>query len=103
MAARALHEFTDLLPMIETSDLLTPPAALGKDTVAAMQSGLFWGTVGAIRQLIEVLGREASGSPQVFLTGGAGPVVANLLGSHARHVPNLTLSGIAAAMASHYP
>ena len=62
-----------------------------------MKSGLFWGAVGAIRQLIERLCETAGGRPQVFLTGGAGPAVADLLGGPTRHVPNLTLSGIAQA------
>jgi type III pantothenate kinase len=104
MAARALHEFTDLLPLVEMSEMLTPPPALGTATVSAMQSGLFWGVIGAIRHLIEQLSQAASIRPQVFLTGGAGPIVADLLGPEVRHVPNLTLSGIAAAAPpDHYP
>jgi type III pantothenate kinase len=96
MAARALHHFTDLLPLIDASGLESPPPALGDSTESAMKSGLFWGAVGAIRQLIERLREIASeGEPHVFLTGGAGPAVAELLGGEIRHVPNLTLSGIA--------
>ena len=95
MSARALHTFTDLLPLVDMSELSAPPPPLGTATVAAMRSGLFWGTVGAIRQLIELLARDAGGQPDVFLTGGAGPVVAELLGSSAKHVPHLTLAGIA--------
>jgi pantothenate kinase type III len=63
-----------------------------------MRSGLFWGAVGAIRQLIEELGRPAT-QTQVFLTGGAGVAVAQLLGPNARHVPHLTLAGIALSAA----
>ncbi len=96
MSARALHHFTDLLPLVDVSELAAPPPALGDSTESAMTSGLFWGAVGAIRQLIERLCETASGEgPQVFLTGGAGPAVAELLGHEARHLPNLTLSGIA--------
>jgi type III pantothenate kinase len=95
MSARALHEFTDLLPLIDISELSERPPALGTATEEAMRSGLFWGTVGAIRQLIEQLGREAGDHPQVFLTGGAGAAVAELLGPDARYVPHLTLVGIA--------
>jgi type III pantothenate kinase len=95
ISARALNEFTDLLPLVDVSELSEPPPALGTATEAAMQSGLFWGTVGAIRQLIEQLGREAGDHPQVFLTGGAGAAVAELLGPDARYVPHLTLAGIA--------
>jgi len=97
MAARALNEFTDMLPLIEMSELESPPSAVGTATVAAMRSGLFWGAVGAIRQLIEQM---AGDSPQVFLTGGAGPAVAELLGPDARHVPHLTLAGIALSAAA---
>ena len=111
MSARALHEFTDLLPLVDVSDLTAPPPALGTATEPAMESGLFWGTVGAIRQLIEKLGQDGrvvrgeervtdgkswggrlpnwgdsltatpTGTPQVFLTGGAAAGVAELLGS----------------------
>jgi type III pantothenate kinase len=97
MSARALHHFTDLLPLVDVSELAAPPPALGDSTKSAMKSGLFWGAVGAIRQLIERLGETASRTPQVFITGGAGPAVAKLLGRETRHVPNLTLSGIAHA------
>jgi type III pantothenate kinase len=97
MAARAMHEFTDLLPLIEPEDLAVAPPALGTATEPAMRSGLFWGAVGAIRELIARLGQEVSAEPQVFLTGGAGPTVAGLLGRDALHVPHLTLAGIALA------
>jgi len=102
MSARALHEFTDLLPKIAMSELGTPPPALGTSTEPAMRSGLFWGTVGAVRQLTEKLAAEAGvpdsdNATEVFLTGGAGEILAELLGPHARHVPQLTLTGIALA------
>ena len=95
MSARALHQFTDLLPRIEMSELTTPPPPLGTSTVPAVRSGLYWGAVGAIRQLIELLRDHVGGDPDVFLSGGAGPAVATLLGKPVRHVPHLTLTGIA--------
>jgi type III pantothenate kinase len=121
MSARALHEFTDLLPLIDVeqaSSLLgessrvrathqpqpmavrcthptSLPPAVGRDTEAAMRSGLFWGAVGAIRELVARVADDAGSQPQVFLTGGAGPAVADLLGPDAHHVPHLTLAGIA--------
>ncbi|MCE5268790.1 MAG: type III pantothenate kinase [Planctomycetaceae bacterium] len=101
MAARALHEFTDLLPLVNVCDLTSPPPAIGTATVPAIESGLFWGTVGAIRELIERMHQGAISQPSppadVFLTGGAGAAVAELLGPDARYVPHLTLAGIALA------
>jgi len=97
MSARALHAFTDLLPLIDVTELADPPPPLGTATVPAMKSGLFWGAIGAVGELIRRLGAEVQGQLEVFLTGGASPVVAELLGDKARCVPNLTLSGIALA------
>ncbi len=93
MSARAMHEFTDLLPLLEMAELSTPPPPVGTVTLEALRSGLFWGAVGAIRQLIERM--TAGDDPEILLTGGAGPAVAQLLGRSARHVPHLTLAGIA--------
>ena len=95
MSARALHEFTDLLPLIDAAELAEPPPALGTATVAALRSGLFWGPVGAVRQLVEQL--TGNHDAEVFLTGGAGPLVAQLMGASAQFVPHLTLAGIALA------
>lgn len=95
MAAKALDEFTDLLPLIDMSDLTSPPPPVGTSTVPAMKSGLFWGAVGSIRQLVECMTEDSPERPQVILTGGAGPAVAELLGRSALHVPQLTLAGIA--------
>jgi type III pantothenate kinase len=61
MSARALHAFTDLLPLVDVRELSSPPPPLGTSTVAALQSGLFWGAVGAIRQLLEILPGQSPG------------------------------------------
>jgi len=95
MSARAMHEFTDLLPLVDMTELTDPPPALGTSTVGAMRSGLFWLAVGAIRELGARLSKELDREPEVFLTGGAGPAVATLIGPATRHEPHLTLGGIA--------
>ncbi|MBI3837281.1 MAG: type III pantothenate kinase [Planctomycetia bacterium] len=95
MSARALHELTDLLPLVDVTER---PEPLGKSTLAAINSGLFWGTVGAVR---EVMVRLAEGPTevQVFLTGGGAPLFAVVLGEVSpgpiEFVPHLTLAGIA--------
>jgi type III pantothenate kinase len=100
MSAKALKQFTDLLPLIPMSELAEPPPALGRSTIAAMRSGLYWGAVGAMRELIA---RMSAGGPrpQVFLTGGAAPAVAALLNEgteeRSQYLPHLTLAGIAIA------
>ena len=98
MLARALHEFTDLLPLSEMNEIRDAPEPLGKNTIAALRSGLFWGAVGAMREITTRLGARLP-NPQLFLTGGAAPSVAEFLvgisGEQACFVPHLTLAGIA--------
>jgi type III pantothenate kinase len=94
-SARAMHEFTDLLPLVEMGRLDEPPAPLGRDTVGAMKAGLYWGAVGGVRELIERLSRSFQSRPRIYLSGGAAPSVAPLLGDNVQYVPHLTLAGIA--------
>jgi type III pantothenate kinase len=94
LSARALHEFTDLLPWLDMPDLADPPPALGKGTVEALRSGIYWGAVGGVKQLIELLSAQVAGEPSIYLTGGAAPSIAGLLSDSAQYVPHLTLAGI---------
>lgn len=95
MSARALHQFTDLLPLIDTATFQDAPPVVGHCTEAAMRSGLFWGTVGAVRELVDRFGRETGSVSTVFLTGGTAQLLTTALGESARLVPDLTLCGIA--------
>jgi type III pantothenate kinase len=103
VSARALNEFTDLLPRSPLQELSGPPPALGTSTMEAIHSGLYWGAVGAMRELTnrlaETLGPN-SPAPEVFLTGGAAQTVAAVLDPQARYVEHLVLSGIALAKPS---
>jgi type III pantothenate kinase len=97
ISALALADQTDALPQLEIDSLDEPPVALGKSTTEAIEAGLYWGAVGAVRELIGQLSAGFTESPEIFLTGGASSHVAGLLGRErpACHVPNLVLSGIA--------
>lgn len=97
MSARALEEHTDALPRVALEVLDRPPAALGKSTIKAIESGIYWGAIGAIREIIGQLAAPFPSVPEIFITGGASVHVAELLTKQysVRHVPNLVLSGIA--------
>ncbi len=96
-SARALAEQTDALPQVTLEFLDKPPAALGTSTVPAIESGIYWGAIGAIRELATQLSAPFPIRPDLFITGGASRQVADLLATRGtvRHVPNLVLSGIA--------
>jgi type III pantothenate kinase len=99
MSARALEEQTDALPRVAVDQWQVPPAALGKSTQPAIEAGLFWGAVGAIRELVEQYSQEFGPSPDLFASGGASQLVAGALSQRHRlaavHVPHLVLGGIA--------
>ena len=98
LAARALADATDKLPLVRLDDLEEAPDAVGRSTEPSIAAGLFWGAVGAIRELIDRTRDRLAVAPQVFLTGGAAPSVARLIGGPdytVRHVPHLTLAGVA--------
>lgn len=99
MAGRALHQQTDALPPSRLEELEASPDAVGKNTADAIEAGLFWGAVGAVRELIARQSDRLTRPPQVLLTGGAAPSVARLLAGPdytVRYLPHLVLSGIAA-------
>lgn len=103
LAARALAERTDALPEVRFGDLDASPDAVGRSTEPAIRAGLYWGAVGAIRELIARQRDRLTVAPQVFLTGGAAPSIARLIGGPdltVRYLPHLTLSGIAVAAAA---
>ena len=77
-AAASLHKTSHRLPMIEVDDLRFP-AYPGRNTTAAVEAGLFWGMVGAIRQFL-AFAQEGHEQALLLLTGGdAFPVLEALL------------------------
>ncbi|MEO0530522.1 MAG: type III pantothenate kinase [Planctomycetota bacterium] len=100
LAARALAEKTDRLPDVRFGELDTSPDAVGRATEPAIRAGVYWGAVGSIRELIARQRDRCVVPPQVFLTGGAAPSFARLIGGPdltVRYLPHLTLTGIAIA------
>ncbi|MCA9265281.1 MAG: type III pantothenate kinase [Planctomycetales bacterium] len=97
ISARALHRYTDALPLVEL-DPATIPSALGKSTVGAIQSGLHWGVLGAVRRLVDALQAELGFAEwDVFITGGGGHRFSDALTPVAMFRPDLVLLGTAIA------
>ncbi len=97
MLAAALHQGTSALPLLASQAIDTPADAVGKSTQAAISSGLIWGVVGAVQELIERMTKPLNKPPQVFITGGEAEQLAGKLvgpAGPARHVPNMVLAGI---------
>jgi type III pantothenate kinase len=91
LMAAVLHEHTALLPSIALPR--AAPALPGTSTIAAMSAGIFWAVAGGVRALIEQYAAGMKGPPQLFLTGGDGPVLHTIL-PEAEPWPTMTLEGI---------
>ena len=94
---RSLREHTALLPL---AALDRQPSPIGHNTLDAIRSGVYWGTVGLVRNLIQMLLAEQTGSVRVLVTGGSGEWVASEMNMDAEFVPTLTLEGLAALAAT---
>jgi type III pantothenate kinase len=91
IAAEALFSRTAKLPRIE---LTAPPAAIGRNTVHAMQSGLVLGYVGLIEGLVARIRAELGGRAKVIATGGMAHILAEQTTVIELVDPMLTLEGL---------
>jgi type III pantothenate kinase len=91
IAAEALFSRTAKLPRIQ---LAAPPAAIGRNTVHAMQSGLILGYVGLIEGLVARIRAELGGRAKVIATGGLAPLLAQETEVIELVDPMLTLEGL---------
>jgi len=98
LSAAALHAGTSSLPQLSPTSIDAPPAPVGKSTALAIQAGLYWGAVGAVRQLARMQTKNSDTAPQVFVTGGDAALLTEQLvvaSTAARHVPHMVLVGMA--------
>lgn len=90
ISAEALFQRASRLPRIEIAE---PGHLVGRNTVEAMQSGIFFGYVGLVDGILERLLAELPGAA-VVATGGLAKTIA-AASRHIRHVePDLTLEGL---------
>ncbi|MBI4296931.1 MAG: type III pantothenate kinase [Chloroflexi bacterium] len=91
IATDALFERTARLPRIE---LTRPKAAIGKNTVASMQSGLIFGYVAMVEGLVQRFRQEIGGMVRVVATGGLAQIIAKETTAFDVVNPDLTLVGL---------
>ena len=71
LSLEALHMAAAALPHV---DITRPEKVIGTNTVACMQSGVFWGYVGLVREVCQRI-RDEYGTPmRVIGTGGLAPL-----------------------------
>ena len=99
LQARALADHTALLPNIRVEK---PKGPLGQSTEQAMCSGIFHGSVGAIKGLVDSYATVLGHWPALFLTGHDAALLAQDLEIADRVMPDLCLRGVALAYQQAY-
>lgn len=91
LSMRALHEAAAQLPRIE---IKRPDSVIGKDTVSAMQSGVFWGYIGLIDNLVRRIRDEDGRDFTVVGTGGVASLFEGASETIQHYDPDLTIRGL---------
>ena len=91
LSVSALAAAASKLPKV---NIEKPARVLGKSTVAAMQSGVYWGYVGLIKEILSGLMAEMSSKPLVIATGGLAPLFEDDVNAIDIFDPDLNIKGL---------
>jgi type III pantothenate kinase len=91
ISTEALYTRASKLPRIE---IAAPDHIIGKSTVAAMQSGIFYGFVGQVDGIVSRMKAYSKIEPKVIATGGLASLIANESETIDHVDPFLTLKGL---------
>ena len=73
ISAEALFQRTSKLPRVE---IVKPKKVVGKNTTNSMQSGIFYGYVGLVDEIVTRMKKETRSHPKVIATGGLAHLIA---------------------------
>jgi type III pantothenate kinase len=91
LSIQALHAAAAKLPDVAIAN---PKVIIGKNTVEAMQSGIYWGYISMIEGLVSRIQKEVGSEMNVIATGGLAPLFFKATNSITHHSPNLTINGL---------
>ena len=89
----ALHNVAAQLPKVQ---IVRPDRVIGRGTVGAMQSGIFWGYVSLIEGLLQRIEAEFGARMTVIATGGLGVTFAEATPAIHHYDRDLTIRGLIA-------
>ena len=92
LSAEALHQAAAMLPRVA---IQRTQNVIGKDTVPAMQAGLFWGYLGLIETIVGRIKAEYGKPMTVIATGGLANIFYKQTPAIEHLDPDLTIRGLA--------
>ena len=94
LSVEALYLAAARLPRLAVKPWEDDMPILGKDTISAMHSGIFWGYVSMVEGLIGRLRRDYGANLPAIATGGLASLFADHVASISIVDPDLTLKGL---------
>lgn len=91
IGAEALFQRASKLPRVSVE---RPPRVIGRNTVHSIQSGLFFGYVGLVDEMVRRMQEELEGPSFVIATGGLAPMIASESKTIQAVDNGLTLTGL---------
>ncbi|GAA4722144.1 type III pantothenate kinase [Brevibacillus fulvus] len=91
ISTEALVSRAAKLPRIE---IAKPPGVVGRNTITAMQSGIYYGFVGQVEGIVNRMKAEYKNNPVVVATGGLASLIAGETDCITIVDPELTLKGL---------
>lgn len=91
LSLEALHMAAAALPHV---DIALPEKVIGTNTVACIQSGIFWGYVGLVREICSRIKAERQRDMKMIATGGLAPLFQQTVDLFDHLEDDLTMHGL---------
>ena len=91
LSLEALHKSAAALPHV---DIAKPQGVVGTNTVACIQSGIFWGYVGLVREICTRIKQEREREMKIISTGGLAPLFQQSVDLFDAFEEDLTMHGL---------
>jgi type III pantothenate kinase len=91
LSLNTLSDRATLIPKIELKKI---NKIIGSNTISAVRSGFFWGYIGLIDNIINLIKKETGKSFKVIITGGFSDLFKNSIKTKVNHNRDITIKGL---------
>jgi len=90
----SLNTLSDKATLIPKIDLKMIKNVIGNNTISAVRSGFFWGYVGLIDNIINLIKKETRKSFKIIITGGFSNLFKKSIKTKVSHNKDITINGL---------